>query len=449
MRITKKIFNDLAIFMIGFGIFIGVIFPFFMILLGVNKEIAFSLKFFISCIIAGAIVGMVNIILSKTVVASRLRLLIQKMNAVQNKLMDAIKSGSINNCDSDDCFIHIDSEDELGKSAASFNYLVETLTASIKIQQTMISYTEMLASTLDLELLSKKALSTILNSTNSIAGAIFIEKEGKIIPLEIQNIKNQENLINHPMVLEVLRTESRKTIVIPDDLLIDSLLITFRPKELIIEPLIYNNIPIGALVLASLNSYTEDNKNKIKMFSQSFSLALHNAITHEQIQKLATIDALTGLLNRRYGLLRLKEEYSRAVRSESQLGVIMFDIDHFKKINDTYGHICGDRVLVEVSRIAKSLIREGDIMLRYGGEEFCIVLPGASIDDSYKLAERIRFAVQEHEVKYANYIIKVTISLGIASYPETHVKNEQELLKVADEMLYISKESGRNRSTFK
>ena len=449
MRITKKIFNDLAIFMIGFGIFIGIVFPFFMLILGVSKEIAFSLKFIISCIMAGAVVGIVNIILSRVTVARKLRLLISKMNIVQNKLMDMIKLGDISGCNTDDCYVPVDSKDELGDSAASFNSLVDALTVSLKVQKTILDYTEMLTSNLELELLTKKALSIIINSTNSSAGSILIEKEGKIIPIETINIKNQDCLTNHLIVLEALRSENRKIIRIPDEIIIDGLLLSFKPKELIIEPLIYNNIPIGAIVLASLYSYDDDTKNKIKMFSQSLSLALHNAIIHEQMQKLATIDPLTSLTNRRYGLVRLKEEYSRAVRSESPLSVIMFDIDHFKKINDTYGHICGDRVLIEIARIVKSLIREGDIIMRYGGEEFCLILPGASIDDSYKLAERIRFAVQEHEIRYANYNIKTTISLGISSYPEIDVKNEQELLKVADEMLYISKEGGRNRSTFK
>ena len=166
----------------------------------------------------------------------------------------------------------------------------------------------------------------------------------------------------------------------------------------------------------------------IGMFSKSLSLALHNAIIHEQMQKLAAIDPLTGLLNRRYGMIRLREEYSKAVRSEGSLGVIMFDIDHFKKVNDTFGHMAGDRVLVHISRLIKPILREGDVLMRYGGEEFCAILPGASAGDSLKMAERIRFAVQESKVTYAEYEIKVTLSLGITSYPENNVENEQALL---------------------
>ena len=148
-------------------------------------------------------------------------------------------------------------------------------------------------------------------------------------------------------------------------------------------------------------------------------------------------------------MIRLREEYSKAVRSEGSMGVVMFDIDHFKKVNDTYGHLAGDRVLIHISRLVKPILREGDVLMRYGGEEFCAVLPGASTEDCRKMAERIRFAIQESRVNYSEFEIKVTVSLGVTSYPENDVENEQELLSAADEALYISKESGRNKSSVK
>jgi len=225
--------------------------------------------------------------------------------------------------------------------------------------------------------------------------------------------------------------------------------VDFRPKTIIIEPLIYNDIPIGVLVLTSMKNYNEESVSRIGMFSQNLSLALHNAIIHEQMQRLAAIDPLTGLLNRRYGMIRLREEYSKAVRSEGSLGIVMFDIDFFKKVNDTYGHLAGDRVLVHISKLVKPILREGDVLMRYGGEEFCAILPGASSEDSLKMAERIRFAVQESKVIYSEFEIRVTLSLGISSYPENDIKHEQELLATSDEALYISKESGRNKSTVK
>ncbi|MBU4294240.1 MAG: sensor domain-containing diguanylate cyclase [Actinobacteria bacterium] len=280
----------------------------------------------------------------------------------------------------------------------------------------------MLTSKLELKSLTDKALYKIMEATGSDAGAIFIERDGKLVSVETSGIKNPEKLTNHSIVMEVLKNETRKITEIPEDIVIDGLLVNFRPKEIIIEPLMFNDIPIGVIILASLSKYNDENINRIAMFSQSLSLALHNATIHEQMQTLAAIDPLTGLLNRRYGMIRLREEYSRVIRSEGPLGVAMLDIDHFKKINDTYGHLAGDRVLVHISRLTKNLLREGDILMRYGGEEFCIILPGASAEDSFIMAERIRYAVQESEVTYAGYNIKVTLSSGIASYPEFNIK---------------------------
>lgn len=449
MRITKKIFNDLAIWMIGFGIIVGVVFPFFARAFGVEPGIAFSIGFFSACIGAGILVGAVNIILSRVVIAKKLRLLISKMHMVQDNLMKVIRGGDLSECTPEKCQITVDSTDEIGESAGAFNNLVDVLSASLSAERTMQDYTKMLTSQLEIESLTKSALSLIIKATVSDAGAILIEREGELIPIEASGIKDPEKLSNHSTIMEVLGTKSQKITEVPEDIVIDGLLVDFRPKAIIIEPLIYNDIPIGVLVLTSAKDYSDDSISRIGMFSQNLSLALHNAIIHEQMQRLAAIDPLTGLLNRRYGMIRLREEYSKAVRSEGSLGVVMFDIDFFKKVNDTYGHLAGDRVLVHISKLVKPILREGDVLMRYGGEEFCAILPGASNEDSLKMAERIRFAVQESKVIYAEFEIKITLSLGISSYPENDIEHEQELLAAADEALYISKESGRNKSTVK
>jgi diguanylate cyclase (GGDEF)-like protein len=449
MRITRKIFNDLAIWMIGFGIIVGIVFPFFAKAFGVRTEIAYSPWFFAACIAAGILVGAVNIILSRVVIAKKLRLLISRMKMVRDNLMKVVKGGNLDECTPEKCHIPVDSSDEIGESAYTFNILIDTLSDSISAERTIQEYTKMLTSQLELGALARSALSSILSITGFEAGAILIEREGELEPVESSGIKQTERLSNHPLIMEVLKTKKIKITEVPEDIKIDGLLLEFRPKVIIIEPLIYNDIPIGVIVLTSMSDFSDDAVNRIGMFSQSLSLAMHNAVIHEQMQKLAAIDPLTGLLNRRYGMIRLKEEYSKAVRSENALGVVMFDIDHFKKVNDTYGHLAGDRVLVHIARLVKPILREGDVLMRYGGEEFCAILPGASVEDSMKMAERIRFAVQESRVNYTEFEIKVTLSLGITSYPENNVDNEQLLLATADEALYISKESGRNKSSIK
>ena len=123
----------------------------------------------------------------------------------------------------------------------------------------------------------------------------------------------------------------------------------------------------------------------------------------------------------------------------------MFDIDHFKVVNDTYGHSVGDKVLASIANIASSSIREGDILLRYGGEEFLCVLPGASQHDALMVAERMRIMVMDSHVNNLEQEIKVTISLGVATYPCENILDSDQLVKLADEAMYVAKNTGRNR----
>lgn len=166
---------------------------------------------------------------------------------------------------------------------------------------------------------------------------------------------------------------------------------------------------------------------------------------HEDLQRVAALDPLTDTYNRRFGMHRLTEEFGRSIRSGDPLGVLMFDLDHFKAVNDTYGHLVGDRVLQTVVRATRQVLREGDVLLRYGSEEFLIVLPGAGRDDLVKMAERVRRAVAEAEISEAGQRILVTVSIGGSGLPDKNATDPQELIGMADVALYTSKESGRNR----
>jgi diguanylate cyclase (GGDEF)-like protein len=151
------------------------------------------------------------------------------------------------------------------------------------------------------------------------------------------------------------------------------------------------------------------------------------------------------MFNRRFGMARLQEEYGRAVRSGSPVGICLFDLDHFKLVNDTYGHPTGDKVLVHVSKIMRGALREGDVALRYGGEEFMVVLPGASITDAFDIADRIRRLVAETAFQHGSNVLSITISGGAAAWPDFDAASADALVRRADESLYKAKEEGRNR----
>jgi diguanylate cyclase (GGDEF)-like protein len=198
-------------------------------------------------------------------------------------------------------------------------------------------------------------------------------------------------------------------------------------------------------VLGKTGTYQQEELVRLELFRQSFGLALNNALAHDRLQRLAALDPLTGVYNRRFGLGRLHEEFERAIRSSAPLGLLMLDIDHFKSVNDTYGHQVGDRILKSVASITRSILREGDILVRYGGEEFLAILPAASSEDLRLIGERIRRSTEESAHPEGQQTIRVTISIGGAAFPNQNVEKESSLLQSADDSLYKAKETGRNQ----
>jgi two-component system, cell cycle response regulator len=165
---------------------------------------------------------------------------------------------------------------------------------------------------------------------------------------------------------------------------------------------------------------------------------------HEEIYRMSIIDGLTGAYNKRYLLEALEKEILRARRHERPLSLLMFDIDHFKKINDVHGHLAGDYVLKELARLVHGRIRRDEIFARYGGEEFSIVLPETSIDGSRQLAEGIRAKTEATEFVFQGEHISLTVSIGIAELSEEE-KTSVDFIKLADMRLYEAKRNGRNR----
>ncbi len=220
----------------------------------------------------------------------------------------------------------------------------------------------------------------------------------------------------------------------------------FQPREVVFLPLDVQSVSTGVVVLASSALFDRDTRPLAQIFARTFAVALANAMTHDQLQRIAAIDPLTNCYNRRFGFGRLREEFKRAARNDVPLGLILFDIDHFKSVNDTYGHLVGDRVLAAVAKNAKQHLREGDVLVRYGGEEFICILPGASVEDAHVISERIRRAMEELVVQDRDQAIRCTVSLGYTSYPTATAADETALIQIVDDALYRAKGSGRNRA---
>lgn len=164
---------------------------------------------------------------------------------------------------------------------------------------------------------------------------------------------------------------------------------------------------------------------------------------HEEIYRLTTVDGLTQTFNKRYFLDSLDREMGRAHRYRRDLSLIMFDIDHFKRINDTYGHLAGDYVLKQLAFVLKGRIRREDVLARYGGEEFAIVLPEIDHYNAMQFADKIRRMVEQATFAFEGTVIAVSISLGVATL-DPSVGAPDVFIKLADEQLYRAKSAGRN-----
>ncbi|MEO6143852.1 MAG: GGDEF domain-containing protein, partial [Dermatophilaceae bacterium] len=258
-------------------------------------------------------------------------------------------------------------------------------------------------------------------------------------------IRQAEDLTTNETVLAALRTGRPSVLHLSTDVMVSGSLVDFIPQEVQVIPVSYGVVPVGVLVVAFAQPSSNEAGAVLNATMPGLAVALNNALNHENLQRVAAMDPLTGVYNRRFGLQRLAEEYGRSIRSGDPLGLLMFDLDHFKAVNDTYGHVVGDRVLQSVVRATRQVLREGDVFMRYGGEEFMIVLPGAGRDDLVQAAERVRRSVAEAEISEAGQRIAVTVSIGGSGLPDKSASSPEDLIVVADAALYTSKESGRDR----
>ena len=209
-------------------------------------------------------------------------------------------------------------------------------------------------------------------------------------------------------------------------------------------PLIIFGEKLGVLALDSAhnNAFDNDDIQPLESVADLCAAAIQNAHNFDRMKQLAYVDGLTGIHNRRYFEMRIVEELERAARFQGRMSVIMVDIDHFKKMNDEFGHLLGDEMLRAVSNILKQQLRKMDMVCRYGGDEFAIVVPETTGESAVRLAEKLRRQVETHY--FPGVPRPVTISCGVADYP-THGVTRDEVVAAADSALYLAKQAGRNR----
>lgn len=215
-------------------------------------------------------------------------------------------------------------------------------------------------------------------------------------------------------------------------------------RSILAAPLIVTHGAIGVLCVESPRprAYTLDQLSVLTTIAQQAAIAIENARNFQ----LATVDQLTQLYLRDFFFRKVNEEQVRARRYGSTFAVLMLDLDSFKSLNDRLGHVAGDRYLQKVGEVIRGSMRAPDVPCRYGGEEFCILLPEADAEGAYAIAERIRTRIEKLEVRAGDEPMSTTVSIGIACYPAQYSDSIAGLIDRADRAMYAAKQAGRNRA---
>ncbi len=349
-----------------------------------------------------------------------------------------------------DTAVSIRTGDEFEKLADCFN----AMAASVKRREDRLTthnqVAKLLMSTIDFKELNSRILSVVLEVTESQMGILYLcDEEGKKLePVALQGCSTAVPPMEAAEGLPGRALAERKCVIVglphrEKGKMIDMGFINFEPEDIAYIPLIYKDSNLGVLVIGRLKGYSTDEKELFDYLGHQISIALDNSIVHRRIQELSISDHLTGLYNRRYLSIRLEEEWARCTRKKEPLSVILADIDDFKSVNDTYGHEKGDEVLKMVGKILMSIARKEDVVARFGGEEFVALFANMDSAEASQKAEEIRSAVANIHYPWANR--DITVSVGVATYPEVDIEDESELLQNADRAMYRAKSNGKNK----
>lgn len=327
----------------------------------------------------------------------------------------------------------------------------------------LLEISRSLCSTIEFSQLIESILYTCMGQFRVLGGGVFVldalDSDVLLLDQNYNGMDLDPNVkyeipINSPIVQILEKSEKVLTLEefqeqIPEGTDIEPIT-SLKPS--LIVPLVQKNHLNGILVFGERitmpdeEGYSSYEKEMILNIASLAAISIYNAALLER----SSTDMMTHLKLKYFFYNVLTDKLDMAMAQNLPLAVIMFDIDFFKRFNDTYGHACGDYVLQTVAKIIRSCIRSKDLASRYGGEEFTVMLDNTNKDDAMTVADRIRSKVEQYDFCYENQHVKVTISLGVTLFDaeKNPVTSPKQIVDQADQALYVSKRSGRNRVTF-
>jgi len=341
--------------------------------------------------------------------------------------------------------------DRLNSSAGILEESNKSLSKSIAEFYTLHQISQAIGSVLDIRELLKRLNDIILGVMGVSYSTIILYDENinrlKVNTTNITNINELATItdnINSGILLEALNYG--KTILENNVDYMQYIFTCGRDiNSLICVPLITSSRKYGLVLVEHKynNAFDEENVRLLSIIAQQVGIVMENAELYDEMRELSRKDGLTDIYNRHYFQERLETEFLHAKTENYPLSLVIFDLDHFKRFNDNYGHMFGDMVLTSAVKAVKVALRKNDIMARYGGEEFIILLPRTNLSEAYEKVEALRKLLEKHVIEDNLISVSITASFGISSFDEC-VLNENDLVRTADDALYEAKEAGRN-----
>lgn len=324
-----------------------------------------------------------------------------------------------------------------------------------KVAETLQEAGLTLTSTLDLREVSRLILDLIGRLIRFEVGAFLMAEGAELRLAAVKGPEDGGTLVGRTFPVTGcqlchMAVQRRRPLIsaitAPEDILLPPGTVSNGPRSYLGIPIVYREHVTGLLALYDPrpNAFSQQDARVAELFAGQVAIALENSRLFEERERQAVTDTLTGLYNRRAFFDTAEKEVVRARRYQRPLSLILFDIDHFKAVNDTYGHLIGDQVLRVLSSRVKKAVRSTDFVCRYGGEEFLVLMPECDRDEALAMAERLRQIASEMTVVTAGGSLSLTISLGVASLSSDGDESVEALINRADRAMYEAKAAGRN-----